>query len=187
VNGIGMGFLVRLEKSLRRSGRRVVLVGPSKAMHRALKRFGLREFFLTSPNLPASIRLLDSCANEQCVPVALRTALNSNLITWRGEITSRNSKEVWMATERQLCRARKLDWVIDLSRVRHIDSSGVEAMLRVERLAGEHGATVSFVRAGPAVRNTLRFARGERLLRRRPAPRRREMADGVGLVLARHA
>ncbi len=187
VDSPGLGLLVRLAKLLRRSGKQMVLVAPARALRRALKLLRLQDFFLTAPNLPAAIRLLDSCANETAVPVALRTALSGNVLVWRGEITAGNSRNVWLATEQQFSRARKSDWVIDLSRVRHLDSSGVEIMQRVERLADECGARVSFVQAAASVRNTLRRARAERFLRQRPPPHRREVRQNVGLILPRHA
>jgi len=54
--------------------------------------------------------------------------------------------------------------VIDLSRVRFIDSSGLGLMVRAKKVARSHGATLAFTGLQPAVHNVVRLAQLEAFL-----------------------
>ena len=55
-------------------------------------------------------------------------------------------------------------WVIDLSQVRFIDSTGVGVMVRAKKYAPRRGASIRFADASTAVRNVVRLSKLESAL-----------------------
>lgn len=86
---------------------------------------------------------------------------SSRPLAWQGEVTADNIEQVWQHTTGLLgaLGATRLPMVIDLSRLRFIDSSGLGLMLRVNRWGRQHATDVRFADPQPNVLNVLHLAR----------------------------
>jgi anti-anti-sigma factor len=84
-------------------------------------------------------------------------------IGWRGDVTAATVDEVWDRTSVLLnTRAHTdVEAAIDLKQVRFLDSAGIGFMLRVRRMARQHGLTVRFVNPSEPVRRVVRLAKLE--------------------------
>ena len=163
IDSTGIGLLVRLQKRMRASGWHLILLAPGVAVQRALALMQLTEFFEIAAD-----------AIEAREWIRLRERERSRLVTngarrplvWQGEITAANAEEIWRQTrtEINLMSSWRKQWVIDLSPVRFIDSTGVSVMIRAKKYAPSRGAKIRFAGASPAVRNVLRAARLESFL-----------------------
>ena len=137
IDSTGIGWLIRLQKKIRVSGRQLVLLAPSHNVQRALKLMHLHNFFAAATDIPAALKLIAQHAREENAPATPRTAAAMNPLVWQGEITAANAELVWRRTEahvRTLSAARR-DVVIDLAAVRFIDSTGAGLMVRARKLA----------------------------------------------------
>lgn len=183
IDNTGAGFLVRLHKMLNMKGRKLVLLSPAKKIRRALMKMRLDPFFFFVPDRLSAQRLMESLVHEEASAVTPRTAAAANPLLWQGEITAANADHVWFLTRTNLLSTRQRELVIDLSRVRFLDSSGVEIMLEAKRMAKRKGVKLSFTNIQPAVRNVLRHARFDSLLQQ-TAPETGSVAE-ARLVPAR--
>ncbi|MBC8096105.1 MAG: WecB/TagA/CpsF family glycosyltransferase [Akkermansiaceae bacterium] len=159
LDSTGAACLMRLRREFSARGRQMILLSPGKAVRAALKFMRVQDFFLIADDIHAAHRLNHAWIKERAQPV-----LTTNPLLWQGEITVANAEQVWQATERRLAARAHDELTIDLSRVRHLDSSGAELMARLRTVAGQLNSRFSFVNASPAVRNVLRHARLETLL-----------------------
>ncbi|MEW6302841.1 MAG: WecB/TagA/CpsF family glycosyltransferase [Verrucomicrobiota bacterium] len=162
IDSTGLGLLLRLERSLRAAGRRLILLAPGPSVRRALQSVRLQDFFLHADNLDDACQFLHAWDAE--APVSVNGAVDS--FAWRGDITAANSDEVWRLTEAQLESMRPADGYlrIDLAQVRFIDSAGARLMLRARQHAQRRGLCLRFKSAPTAVRNVLQHARLEDIL-----------------------
>lgn len=151
--------LMRLRKELCARNRQLILLSPSHAMRRAISFMRLQEFFVVAEDLDDAQQLSHALLQEQSSPV-----IAAEPLLWQGEISVTNAAKVWRATQQQLLARKRDAFTIDLSRVRFLDSSGVEIMQRAHRLAMQSRTRLSFLNATAAVRNVLRCARMETLL-----------------------
>ncbi|MFL6544337.1 MAG: WecB/TagA/CpsF family glycosyltransferase [Candidatus Udaeobacter sp.] len=161
IDSTALALLVRLDKELRRAGRRLVLLEPSREVQRALKLMRLDAFFLVAADVLEARQVIQASTQEPVAPVALAgLSSHPSLAAWQGEITRHNVRRVWRLTKMQIeamARWRK-DLVIELSAVRFIDSAGIGLMLRAKKEAERLGATLTFTRVPPAVQNALERA-----------------------------
>jgi anti-anti-sigma factor len=86
------------------------------------------------------------------------------VLSWHGEVTAANAEDIWRKTRTQLLNVEASGLVVDVSRVRFIDSSGLGVMIRARKLACQRGIELVFKDLQPAVRNVVRLARLEGLL-----------------------
>jgi N-acetylglucosaminyldiphosphoundecaprenol N-acetyl-beta-D-mannosaminyltransferase len=139
----------------------LVLLAPTEAVMRVLRRFNLDSFFRIAADTIEARDIIASPAPAQetsdfCHPVPP--------LLWSGELTAVNADDVWRTTQKQidaLCSDGPADAAIDLAGLRFIDSTGVGIMLRAKRYAQNLGATLRFINAQGNVRNVLRLARLE--------------------------
>ncbi|MDB6112427.1 MAG: Anti-sigma-factor antagonist and glycosyl transferase [Pedosphaera sp.] len=167
IDSTGVGFLIRLQKQIRATGRQLVLLAPSQVVTRALELMRLSGFFVLAPDFAAAQQLIRT--REPNAEVGAQPD-GTTSIFWRGEIIAANAEDVWRLTEMQLGHAltpRQL--IIDLSGVRFIDSTGLGLMIRTRKLARRQGVRVYFSNAQPAVKNVVRLARLEGFLLEEPA------------------
>ncbi len=159
IDSAGMAWLMRLNRSFRAAGRHLVLLAPSRAVTRTLKLLRIEQFFATAPDAASACELIEARIREQAAVVGAHFNASA-LLLWQGEITAANAEHVWRLTEAQISgRPASGQVVIDLSRVRFIDSSGLSLMERARNLALSHGLRVNFTGAQPAVKNVLQLAR----------------------------
>jgi N-acetylglucosaminyldiphosphoundecaprenol N-acetyl-beta-D-mannosaminyltransferase len=155
----GIACLMRLRRELSASQRQLILLSPSRAARDAIAFMRLEEFFVIADDIDAAHRLSCALLQEQSHPV-----IATEPLIWQGEITVGNAFEVWRATQSRLSARKRDEFAIDLSRVRFLDTSGVETMQRVCEFGMRSGIRISFQNPTPAVCNVLRHARLESLL-----------------------
>lgn len=164
IDSTGVGWLVRLQKEIRSVGRDLVLVAPSPKLRSALALMKLESFFASAPDQDSARRLIEARAHERFQAVRLFDAEALNTLLWEGEITAANANEVWETTRILLTSASRPEFVIDLSAVRFMDSTGLGLMVRAKKLAQREGVKLTFINPQPAVENVLELARLKELL-----------------------
>ena len=163
IDSTGVAMLVRWGQRLLAQGHRFVLLAPSAEVRRVLHNLQLSDHVLISEDWPAAQRLIEA---ERIGPAPVILRGSPRPLAWQGEITAANTEEVWQLTV-QLIRAlgsKGTILVIDLSRVRFIDSTGVGLMLRIAEFARQAGMKVSFGGAQANVRNVLHLSQLDWLL-----------------------
>jgi N-acetylglucosaminyldiphosphoundecaprenol N-acetyl-beta-D-mannosaminyltransferase len=162
VDGTGVAFLIRCRKELQARERQFVLLAPSKPMRRLLATLRLVDHFVIADDGAQAIRRSDTP-----VAPALQCEGMTRSLAWCGEINAANCDDVWQMTSDHLqtfvARGAVLI-VVDLARLRFIDSSGAALMLRLKKSAQAMQVQVLFVHAQPNVRNVLRLTRLDQLL-----------------------
>jgi N-acetylglucosaminyldiphosphoundecaprenol N-acetyl-beta-D-mannosaminyltransferase len=187
IDSTGVGWLVRLQKQLREGNRLMALVAPSRPVCRALALMRLLDFFLCAPDAPSACRLILARLEEQPDENRAPDAPTPGSLAWRGEVTAANAEWVWQETLRQISASPAgADWVLDLSAVRFMDSTGLGLLVRAAKLARQQGRHLVLSRVPKLVRNVIRLSRLDALLlpaaphrlRGEPAPARRPLATG---------
>ena len=64
IDSTGIGWLIRLQKKIRVSGRQLVLLAPSHNVQRALKLMHLHNFFAAAMDIPAALKLIAQHARD---------------------------------------------------------------------------------------------------------------------------
>jgi len=161
IDSSGVGFLIRLQKQLRRTGHHLILVAPSDRVLRALRLMRLEELFETATDALEARALIARRDREQSTLVVVNGA--SRPLAWQGEITADNAERVWRLTEEPINRycAQRRKVFIDLSDVRFVDSTGLGIMVRAKQFAERWGGSLRFAGAQPDVRSVLRLSRLE--------------------------
>lgn len=163
IDSTGVALLARWRQQLHVRGFQFVLLAPSPDVRRALKHLRLHDHFLIAENWPEAQRLIRT---TQVPPRLVMFNGSPHPLAWQGEVTSENADQVWELTT-GLIRSlgpTNATLVIDLSRLRFIDSSGVGLMLRVSNWARQQSIEVRFSAPQPDVRNVLEMTRLEHLL-----------------------
>jgi N-acetylglucosaminyldiphosphoundecaprenol N-acetyl-beta-D-mannosaminyltransferase len=166
IDSTGMGLLIRLQKKIRATGRQLVLLDPSAPLKRALELMHLQDFFATAPDFDSARQLIAARTAEQYQTSWLTAGKSEDLVLWQGEVTAANAEKIWQATEKQILAAARAPrrFVIDLTQVRFMDSTGMGIMVRARKLAQRESIQLTFVGVQPAVLNVLRLGRLEDFL-----------------------
>jgi N-acetylglucosaminyldiphosphoundecaprenol N-acetyl-beta-D-mannosaminyltransferase len=162
-DGTGVAFLVRWRKQLREKGRQLMLLAPSPALRRTFAAMRLSDLFHVAGDVVE--------ATQQAATLGTQTAVlpesGTRSLAWCGEIVAANVEDVWkMTTDHVLAYAANHATliIIDLARLRFIDSSGAALMLRLKKWAQQFQTEILFSHAQPNVRNVLRLTRIDQLL-----------------------
>ena len=163
VDGTGLAFLIRWRKQLGARGRQLVLLSPSPALRRILSSMKLTEHFVIARDAAEATQQAAALVSSSLVQ---RDGTTRSL-AWCGEIVAANVDDVWRMTTDHVTafianRASLI--IIDLTRLRFIDSSGAALMLRLKKWAQEMHAEIMFAHPQPNVRNVLRLTRIDQLL-----------------------
>jgi len=163
IDSTGVAMLVRLQRRMCASRRHLILLTPGLAVRRALALMRVEDFFEMADDAIRARELIEARERERSARVI--NGARRPLI-WRGEITAANAEEVWRQTRAEInsMSSWRKQWVIDLSQVRFIDSTGVGVMVRAKKYAPRRGASVRFADASTAVRNVVRLSKLESAL-----------------------
>ena len=163
IDSTGVAMLARWRQHLHARGFQFVLLSPSVEMSRALRLLQLHDQFLTAANWAEAQGLIKA---RQTPPRPVTFNGSPRPLSWKGEVTAANVDEVWELTLGLLSSLgpRRGTLLIDLSRVRFIDSSGVGLMLRVSNWARRHDTEVRFSDPQLAVLNVLKLTRLDHVL-----------------------
>jgi anti-anti-sigma factor len=164
LDSTGVGWLINWHKQLRQHGRLLILVAPAPAVTRALKFMRVQDFFISAPDVAAAQKIRES-RNHQDQPQTLEpeSAPGTGALVWRGEITAANAERLWELARAALATLGE-GFVIDLSAVPYIDSSGLGLLVRAKKLAQSQGHALKLIGLQPAVRNVLHLSRLEKFL-----------------------
>jgi len=165
IDSTGIALLVRWQKQAREAGRRLVLLGPSRPVCAALKLMHLEHFFLTAASFSEAEQLLQAHARNRALSVTFGNGSGANRpLAWHGEVTAENADAVWESTRQHVSALTSSgDWLLDLSDVRFIDSTGLALLLRAKKLAEQNEINLAFTGFQPPVRNVLQMAQLEPL------------------------
>jgi N-acetylglucosaminyldiphosphoundecaprenol N-acetyl-beta-D-mannosaminyltransferase len=163
IDGTGVAFLIRWKKALHARGHELVLLAPSAALRRSLRSLRLADYFLVATDLAQAAQQASSLIAQ---PTVQRDGLTRSL-AWCGEIVAANADDVWRMTTdhvKAFAAANATLVIIDLSRLRFIDSSGAALMMRLKKWTQSVHAEVLFANPQPNIRNVLRLTRMDQLL-----------------------
>lgn len=163
IDGTGIAFLIRWRKQLHARGRHLILLAPSRTLRRALDALNLTDYFFVAADFNE--------ASQEAMRLATQSPVHRDGMTrslaWCGEISAANAEDVWRMTTEHVQAFIATDAsliIIDLSRLRFIDSSGAALMLRLKKWSQTLSAEVIFAHPQPNVRNVLRLTRMDQLL-----------------------
>jgi anti-anti-sigma factor len=162
VDATGVAFLIRCRKELLSRGRHFVLFAPTATLRRTLAELRLTDHFAIANDVAEATRRIESP-----VATALRRDGTTRSLAWCGEIVAANSEDVWQLTTDHILTfiANEATLVIvDLARLRFIDSSGAALMLRLKKWAHPQQVEILFAHPQPNVRNVLRLTRLDQIL-----------------------
>jgi N-acetylglucosaminyldiphosphoundecaprenol N-acetyl-beta-D-mannosaminyltransferase len=162
IDATGIALLVRWRRLLQARARQLVLLDPSPALNRALATLRLTDYFPIAEDAAEALRYTEAAAAH---PVLHDSAARS--LAWCGDIIAANVEDVWQMTTEHVKTFAALESrlvIIDLTRLRFIDSAGAGLMLRIKKWAQQFPAEVLFTHAQPNVRNVLRLTRLDQLL-----------------------
>lgn len=163
IDATGIAFLVRWRRLLQARARQLVLLAPSAALRGTLQTLRLADYFPIADDAAEALRHTEAAASQ--TPVLHDSGARS--LAWCGDIIAANVEDVWqMTTEhvKQFVDQQTRLVIIDLTRLRFIDSAGAGLMLRIKKWAQQFPAEVLFTHAQPNVRNVLRLTRLDQLL-----------------------
>lgn len=163
IDGTGVAFLVRWRKLLQARGRHLILLAPTSRLRRVLAALRLLDHFVVAKDVAEAAQQAEAITGQ---PSVLRDGTTRSL-AWCGEIIAANADDVWRMTTdhvRAFATGGATLVLIDLARLRFIDSSGAALMLRLTKWAQKLPAQVLFTHAQPNVRNVLRLTRLDQLL-----------------------
>jgi N-acetylglucosaminyldiphosphoundecaprenol N-acetyl-beta-D-mannosaminyltransferase len=159
LDSTGAAVLVQWRKRLHAHGKRLMLLNPSAGVRRTLQLMGLtRHFWIVVQAAEAPVGL---GARPLRLPV-IPPYPGGHTVAWQGEVTAANAEAVWGLTLRHFAATGpppRQTFIIDLSRVRFIDSAGAELMGRLRIWARELKQDMRFLGSRPDVRNVLRVAK----------------------------
>lgn len=162
VDGTGVAFLIRCRKQLLARGRQLVLLAPSAPLRRILAAMRLSDHFVIVNTAGEATQRAESLVS----PEVQRDGTTRSL-AWCGEIIAANSEDVWKMTTDHILAflgSHATLVIVDLSRLRFIDSSGAALMMRLKKWAQSLQVEVMFAHPQPNVRNVLRLTRLDQLL-----------------------
>jgi N-acetylglucosaminyldiphosphoundecaprenol N-acetyl-beta-D-mannosaminyltransferase len=159
MDSTGTAVLVHWRKRLHAHGRRLMLLNPSTGVRRTLKLMRLtRHFWIVAREAEVPSH---GGALQTTQPV-LPPYPGGHTVAWRGEVTASNSTAIWGLTLEHFASVGpppRQTFIIDLSRVRFIDSSGAEMMGRLRAWARHLKKDLRFLGLRPDVCNVLRMAK----------------------------
>lgn len=163
IDATGIAFLARCRKALHARGRQLVLLSPSARLRRVLAAEGLDDYLPFAADAAEALRHTETAAAQ--TPVLHDSAARS--LAWCGEVVAANVDDVWQVTCEHVnafaTQGASLI-IVDLSRLRFVDSAGAGLMLRLKKWAQQFPAEVLFSRPQPNVRNVLQLTRLDQLL-----------------------
>jgi N-acetylglucosaminyldiphosphoundecaprenol N-acetyl-beta-D-mannosaminyltransferase len=163
VDGTGVAFLIRWRKQLLARGRQLVLLAPSRVLRRTLAAMRLNDHFVIANDIEHAALHAETLIAQSSVQ---RDGTTRSL-AWCGEIIAANVDDVWRMTTDHItafAANRATLVIIDLGRLRFIDSSGAALMLRLKKWAQELQTEILFAHPQPNVRNVLQLTRIDQLL-----------------------
>lgn len=163
IDGTGVAFLLRWRKLLQGRGRQLILLAPNSRLRRVLRALRLLDHFVVARDVAEAAQQAEAITAQ---PAVLRDGTTRSL-AWCGEIIAANAEDVWRMTTdhvRAFSGGGATLVIIDLARLRFIDSSGAALMLRLTKWAQQLPVQILFTHAQPNIRNVLRLTRLDQLL-----------------------
>jgi len=168
IDSTALAVLTQWRRRLAAQHQDLVLLEPSEAIIETLREARLTGHFriaVPAPH-PVAVAAEDAPAPSTVVP----PYPGGHTLAWQGELTAANAEAVWNQTLRHLSQVGappRETFIIDLSKLRFIDSTGAATMARVRVWARQLRKDVRYLGSRPAVRNVLRLAKLHNLVETR--------------------
>lgn len=162
IDGSGIAFLLRGSSALRAGDRELVLIGTPPVVQSALQRAEVAHLLSFADSEQAAHQAV---AAQRAPPPLERARLRT--LAWCGEIVAANTEDVrQMSVEyiRTFAATGTSLVLIDLERLRFIDTAGAALMLQVKQWAREVRVEVMYAHAQANVRHMLQLTHTDRLL-----------------------
>jgi N-acetylglucosaminyldiphosphoundecaprenol N-acetyl-beta-D-mannosaminyltransferase len=159
LDSTGVAVLVQWRKRLHAHGKRLMLLNPSAEVQRTLKLMRLTgHFWIVAQSAAAPHQIEVMQTSEPVIP----PYPGGHTLAWQGEVNAANAEAVWGLTLQHLTSVGpppRQTFIIDLSRLRFIDSAGAELMRRLRAWARHLEKEIRFLGSRPDVCNVLRLAK----------------------------
>jgi N-acetylglucosaminyldiphosphoundecaprenol N-acetyl-beta-D-mannosaminyltransferase len=159
LDSTGVAVLVQWRKRLHAHGKRLMLLNPSAEVQHTLKLMRLTgHFWIIAQSTGAPHQVDAMPTSEPVIP----PYPGGHTLAWQGEVIAANAEAVWGLTLKHLTSVGpppRQTFIIDLSRLRFIDSAGAELMRRLRAWARQLEKEMQFLGSQPDVRNVLRLAK----------------------------
>lgn len=168
LDSTALAVLTQWRGKLAAGGRELVLLEPSAPVRQVLDDAQLTSHFRIA--VPAPHPTGANVGDEPPPSMVIPPYPGGHTVGWQGELTAANAEAVWAQTLRHLSQVGtppRGTFIIDLSRLRFIDSTGAATMARVRHWAKQLRKDVRFLGSRPTVRNVLRLAKLGSLLETR--------------------
>jgi anti-anti-sigma factor len=166
IDSTGVGALIRLRRLLREKDAELILVAPSPSLLRGLELMKLSALFVIATDLEQARARAVQIDSERKAPVQFHRPEQKSHLGWSGDVTASTIDGVWDRTAILLNARTQLDeeMSIDLENVRFLDSAGLGFMVRLRRMARQHGKDLRFVNPSEPVQRVVRLAKLESFL-----------------------
>lgn len=162
VDSTGVGLLVRLRKSARENGNRLIIANTTPALKRVLSLMKLDGLFEQASSLEEARRKLDD--TDAICPVGSVNADHDegSGMAWQHEVIATNVDEVWKLCD-ELISGLELrgggTLTINLATLGFADTAGIGLMVRVKKQGAMRGVLVEFVHPSSVILALLRVLR----------------------------
>ncbi|WP_395745873.1 WecB/TagA/CpsF family glycosyltransferase [Prosthecobacter sp.] len=163
IDSTGLGLLMRMQKRCRHSGKHLVLVATSPAVHKLLQMTRLSSIFTQADSREEA---LNKILNAGLPASAFGTKATPLRLDWSGAVTTSSVESLWrgaLGVIQNAADARN-PVVIDLHKVQVMDSGGLGLMARLKDHATSRHIYLRFANASPVVHESLRHEQMEYLL-----------------------
>lgn len=159
VDSTGSGFLARMAKEATESNTILVLVDVSQEVKEAMEMMSLQKLFRFATTREEGLALGRGLMLDDDV-VKHSEAGGESIVSWSGELTAANVKNVWTDLEPVLVEVGKdQELLIDIADLRFIDSSGAGLMVKVKKECMRRDIELRFGGATDEVVNVLQLTR----------------------------
>jgi anti-anti-sigma factor len=152
--------LIQWRRRVAASQHELVLLEPSEAVMTALRDARLTGHFRIA--VPAPHSTVAAAGDTPPPSAVIPPYPGGHTVAWQGELTAANAEEVWTQTLKHLSQVGsppRETFIIDVSKLRFIDSTGAATMARMRVWARQLRKDVRYLGSRPAVRNVLRMSK----------------------------
>jgi anti-anti-sigma factor len=163
IDSTGLGFLMRMQKRCRESGKQLVLAACSTPMRNLLQMTRLHTIFTQAENREAALLRVLSELRDDCQPAHENLVSAPARLSWAGEVIGGSIDGLWRGALGAIHNAADAGSpvVIDLHEVQTVDSGGLGLMVRLKKHATSLHTSLRFTNPSRAVHDSLRHAQLE--------------------------
>lgn len=144
----GAGFLLKLQKELGRMQGELILAEVGENIHRTLKLMQIDQHLKFAPTVEAAQKMIAETSALQRLVARYDSSKNQGLIFWKGDLTAASAASYVEGSMRyiqvEMEQHPSAEFVLDLSGITLIDSSGLGALVKLRKWAINKNVWLAF-------------------------------------------